>query len=140
MIMKLEIHLKKGIGELVFDSSIEDIIKIIGPPTEVEEMGEDIDYPTTVLHYEELGLSLFFDNNSATKLTCIDLDNPNATLFGETIIDLFPRKIEELMIKNNIFNETKEKEDWGEMRISFEDYSIDFYFIDEKLVSITFGK
>jgi hypothetical protein len=44
------------------------------------------------------------------------------------------------MIKNNIFNETKEKEDWGEMRISFEDYSIDFYFIDDKLVSVTFGK
>ncbi|MFA6199752.1 MAG: hypothetical protein WC679_05025 [Bacteroidales bacterium] len=138
--MKLEIHLKKGIGELVFGSSIEDIIKIIGSPTEVEEMGEDIDYPTTVLHYEELGLSLFFDNNSSTKLTCIDLDNPNATLFGEIVIELSPRKIEELMIKNNIFNETKEKEDWGEMRISFEDYSIDFYFIDEKLVSITFGK
>jgi hypothetical protein len=138
--MKLEIHLKRGIGELVFGLSIEDIIKIIGSPTEVEEMGEDIDYPTIVLHYEELGLNLFFDNNNSTKLTCIDLDNPNATLFGEKIIDLSPRKIEELMIKNNIFNETKEKEEWGEMRISFEDYSIDFYFIDEKLVSITFGK
>lgn len=138
--MTLEIQLKKGIGELVFGSSIEDIINIIGSPTEVEEMGEDIDYPTTVLHYEELGLNLFFDNNNSTKLTCIDLDNPNSTLFGEKVIDLAPRKIEELMIKNNIFNETKEKEDWGEMRISFEDYSIDFYFIDEKLVSITFGK
>ena len=138
--MKFEIHLKEGIDELEFGSSIENIINKIGSPTEVEEMGEDIDYPTTVLHYDELGLNLFFDNNGYNKLSCIDMDSPNANLFGEKIIGLAPRKIEELMIKNNLFNETKEKEDWGELRISFEDYSIDFYFIDEKLVSITFGK
>lgn len=138
--MKFEIHLKEGIDDLVFGSSIEDIINKIGSPTDAEEMGEDIDYPTTVLHYDELGLNLFFDNNGYNKLSCIDMDSPNATLFGEKIIGLSPRKIEELMIKNNLFNETKEKEDWGELRISFEDYSVDFYFIDEKLVSITFGK
>lgn len=138
--MELEIHLKKGIGDLLFGSRIEEIIQKIGSPTEVEEIGEDIDSPTTILHYDQLGLSLFFDNNDHTILTCVDLDSSDVTIFGKKIMGCSPREVEKLMIENNIFNETKEKEDWGEMRISFEDYSIDFYFIDEKLVSITFGK
>ncbi len=138
--MELEIKLKEGIGELAFNSSIDQAIKLFGKPNDVENIGEDIDYPTTILHYDNLGLSLFFETNETGKLTCIDIDNLDATIFGQKILDCTSRKIEELMIKNNIFNETKEKEDWGEMRISFEDYSIDFYFIDDKLVSVTFGK
>ncbi len=138
--MELEIKLKKGIGELTFNSSIDQAIKLLGKPTDVENIGEDIDYPTTILHYDNLGLSLFFETNETCKLTCIDIDNLETIIFGQTILGCPSRKIEELMIENKIFNETKEKEDWGEMRISFEDYSIDFYFIDDKLVSVTFGK
>ena len=138
--MELEIKLKKGIGELTFNSSIDQAIKLLGKPTDVENIGEDIDYPTTILHYDNLGLSLFFETNVTCKLTCIDIDNLETIIFEQTILGCPSRQIEELMIENKIFNETKEKEDWGEMRISFEDYSIDFYFIDDKLVSVTFGK
>lgn len=138
--MDLEINLKKGIGKLVFGLSIEGVIDEIGSPTDVEELGEDIDQPTTILHYDQLGLSLFFDISTCSKLSCIDLDCNNAVLFGKKIIGSGSKDIEELMKKNKISNITKEKEDWGEMRISFEDYSIDFYFIDDELVSVTFGE
>jgi hypothetical protein len=138
--MDLEINLKKGIGKLEFGLSIEDVIKEIGSPSDVEELGEDIDRPTTILHYDQLGLSLFFEISACTKLSCIDLDSKNAILFGKKIIGSCSKDIEELMEKNKISNVTKEKEDWGELRISFEDYSIDFYFIDDELVSATFGK
>ena len=138
--MELEINLKEGMGELLFGSNIEDVIKKIGSPSEVEEIGEDIDYPTTILHYDDLGISLFFDINDHIVLSCIDIDNPDLVIFGKKIIGSTPKEIENLMIENKIFNETMEKEDWGEMRISFEEYSVDFYFIDEKLVSVIFGK
>ena len=138
--MKLEIQLKKGIGELLFGSTIENVMKQIGSADEVEDIGEDIEYPTTILHYHNLGFSLFFDNNDNSLLTCIDIDSDDVEIFGKKLIGSSPREVEELMIENKIYNETKEAEDWGEMRISFEEYSIDFYFIDEKLVSITFGK
>ncbi|MDD4685366.1 MAG: hypothetical protein PHD45_09070 [Bacteroidales bacterium] len=138
--MKLEIQLKKGIGELLFGSTIENVMKQIGSADEVEDIGEDIEYPTTILHYHKLGFSLFFDNNDNSLLTCTDIDSDDVEIFGKKLIGSSPREVEELMIENKIYNETKEAEDWGEMRISFEEYSIDFYFIDEKLVSITFGK
>ncbi|MFA6805948.1 MAG: hypothetical protein WCR29_00870, partial [Bacteroidales bacterium] len=128
--MKLEIQLKKGIGELLFGSTIEEIIKEIGSPEETEVIGEDIEYPTTILHYHKIGLSLFFDNNDHSILTCIDIDSEDVEIFGKKLIGSSPREVELLMIENKIYNETKEEEDWGEMRISFEEYSIDFYFID----------
>ena len=115
-------------------------MKQIGSAEEVEDIGEDIEYPTTILHYHDLGFSLFFDNNDNSRLTCIDIDSDEVEIFGKKLIGSSPREVELLMIENNIYNETKEAEDWGEMRISFEEYSVDFYFIDEKLVSITFGK
>ena len=74
------------------------------------------------------------------SLTCIDVDSDNVEVFGQKIIGLTQRDIELLMKKNKIFDITKEEEDWGETRISFEDYSVDFYFIDNELASITFGK
>ncbi|MFA7081094.1 MAG: hypothetical protein WC135_00630 [Bacteroidales bacterium] len=138
--MKLEIQLKKGIGELLFGNSIEEVMQHLGSADEVEDIGEDIEYPTTILHYHNLGFSLFFDNNDNSRLTCIDIDSDDVEIFGKKIIGSSPREVELLMIENKIYNETKETEDWGEMRISFEEYSVDFYFIDEKLVSITFGK
>ena len=75
--MELEINLKEGMGELLFGSNIEDVINKIGSPSEVEEIGEDIDYPTTILHYDDLGISLFFDINDHIVLSCIDIDNPD---------------------------------------------------------------
>ena len=138
--MKLEIQLRKGIGELLFGNSIEEVMQHLGSADEVEDIGEDIEYPTTILHYHNLGFSLFFDNNDNSRLTCIDIDSDDVEIFGKKIIGSSPREVELLMIENKIYNETKETEDWGEMRISFEEYSVDFYFIDEKLVSITFGK
>jgi hypothetical protein len=140
ILMKLDVKLKKGVGDLQFNSTIDQAMKLMGAPTDVENIGEDIDYPTTILHYDSLGISLFFETNETCMLTCIDIDNSDTTIFGQKVMGEPSRVIEELMIKNNILNKTKEDEDWGEMRISFEDYSIDFYFIDDKLVSITFGK
>ena len=138
--MNLEIQLKKGIGDIFFGSTIEEITKKMGSPDEVEDIGEDIDYPTTILHYHDIGLSLFFDTQDQSQLTCIDVDSDNVEVFGQKIIGLTQREIELLMKENKIFDITKEEEDWGETRISFENYSVDFYFIDNELASITFGK
>lgn len=136
----LNVNLKKGLGDLLFNSSIEESLKLFGKPSEVEEIGEDIEYPTTILHYDDLNVSLFFENNENSKLVCIDIDNPELKLFGEKLIGKNSKEVVELMVKNEIYNQNMEEETWGEKRISFEDYSIDFYFQDEELVSITYGR
>ncbi len=58
--MNANIELKKGFGDLLFGQSIGQVIELVGKPDQVEQIGEDVEMPTTVLHYEELQMSLFF--------------------------------------------------------------------------------
>jgi hypothetical protein len=137
--MKNEIILKEGFGELRFGMQINQVINLIGNPSEVEEIGEDLEMPATVLYYEEKGLSLFFENLDQEKLSCINIETEDILLFGKQIFGKTSKEIVELMRENKIFEQTMDKEEWGEERISYEEYAIDFFFLDDKLNSVTLG-
>ena len=137
--MKNEIILKEGFGELRFGMQINQVINLIGNPSEVEEIGEDLEMPATVLYYEEKGLSLFFENLDQEKLSCINIETEDILLFGKQIFGKTSKEIVELMRENKIFEQTMDKEEWGEERISYEEYAIDFFFLDDKLNYVTLG-
>jgi hypothetical protein len=137
--MKNEIILKEGFGELRFGMQINQVINLIGNPSEVEEIGEDLEMPATVLYYEEKGLSLFFENLDQEKLSCINIETEDILLFGKQIFGKTSKEIVELMRENKIIEQTMDKEEWGEERISYEEYAIDFFFLDDKLNSVTLG-
>jgi hypothetical protein len=137
--MKNEIILKEGFGELRFGMQINQVINLIGNPSEVEEIGEDLEMPATVLYYEEKGLSLFFENLDQEKLSCINIETEDILLFGKQIFGKTSKEIVELMRENQIFEQTMDKEEWGEERISYEEYAIDFFFLEDKLNSVTLG-
>ncbi len=138
--MKAEINPKKGFGELAFGQSMEQTIKTMGKPSEVEQIGEVVEMPTTVLHYDDYAVSLFFDNVPEETLVCINIESPDAVLFGEKIMGRSSKEIIELMKRNNASSPDRDKEEWGEERLGYEDFSIDFYFDDDKLESVTIGK
>jgi hypothetical protein len=137
--MKNEIILKKGFDTLLFGMDINSVIEKIGKPSEVEEIGEDLEMPATVLYYEEMGISCFFENLDQEKLACINVESEEIYLFGEQIIDKNSKEIVDLMRKHDIFEQTMDKEEWGEERISYEECAIDFFFTDDKLKSVTIG-
>jgi hypothetical protein len=137
--MKNEIILKEGFGDLRFGMQINSVIDLIGKPSEVEEIGEDLEMPATVLYYEEKGLSLFFENLDQERLSCINIETEDILLFGKQIFGKTSKEIVELMRENKIFEQTMDKEEWGEERISYEECAIDFFFTDDKLKSVTIG-
>lgn len=137
--MKNEIILKEGFGELRFGMQINQVINLIGNPSEVEEIGEDLEMPATVLYYEEKGLSCFFENLEQERLSCINIETDEIFLFGQQIKEKSSEEIVELMRENKIFEQTMDKEEWGEERISYEEYAIDFFFLENKLNSVTIG-
>ena len=53
--MNFTIELKKGIGNLVFDMTMEDVKQIMGEPTEMETIDNGMEEETLVLHYDEIG-------------------------------------------------------------------------------------
>lgn len=137
--MDYTINIKKGIGELLFDMSVEDVKHLLGEPTEIETIDNGMDEETLVLHYDELGLTLFFEGEPRL-LNCIDTDNEETVLFGQKVYEMQEKEVAHLMVTNNYFAEDIENESWGERRVSFSEANVDFFFEDDELVSIVFGK
>ena len=136
--MNLEIRIKEGLGDLRFNMPVEEIVKLLGTADEVENIDNAADEPTTVLHYNDLGITLFCEDENPT-LACIDVDNEECTLFGKEVFDMDERSIVKLMVSNNYTEQDADQEDWGERRITFPEGNIDFYFDGGVLVSIILG-
>lgn len=136
--MKLDIRIKQGLGDINFDTAIEDIVATFGEAKEVETIDSVDDTPTTIMRYGD-DISLFFEGENPT-LTCIDIANEDCTLFGKEIFDMTEKEIVQLMVANNYFEQDADTEDWGERRISFPEGNIDFFFEDDELMSIIIGK
>ena len=136
--MNLEIKIKEGLGNLRFQMPVEEIVQLLGTADEVENIDNAAEEPTTVLHYNDLGITLFCEGENPT-LACIDVDNEECTLFGKEVFDMDERDIVKLMVSNNYTEQDADEEDWGERRISFPEGNIDFYFDGGELVSIILG-
>ena len=137
--MNLSIYPKKGLGDLHFDQPIEDIVQLLGDADEVESIDNAADETTIVLHYYDNGLTLFCEGENP-MLSCIDINNDEATLFSKKVFDLTEKEIVRLMVDNQYFEQDADTEDWGERRISFPEGNIDFYFEDGELTSVIIGK
>ena len=136
--MELKIELKKGIDSLKFGMPVEEIVKLMGTADEVENIENAADESTTILRYNELGITLFCEGENPI-LACIDISNEDCTLFGEKVFNMSEREIVALMVKNNITEQDVDEEDWGERRVTFNEGNIDFYFNEGELVSIILG-
>lgn len=134
----MDIKIKQGIGDLRFAMPVEEAVALLGTADEVENIDNAADESTTVLRYNDLGLTLFFEGDNPT-LACIDTCNADCTLFGRQVFDLEERDIVRLMVENNYTEQDADQEDWGERRISFPEGNIDFYFDEGELVSIILG-
>ncbi len=136
--MQLNINIKQGVGDLRFAMPVEEAMTVMGTADEVENIDNAADESTTVLRYNDQGITLFFEGENP-QLACIDLANEECTLFGQSVFELNERAIVDLMVKNNYLEQDVDDEDWGERRVSFPEGNIDFYFDDGELVSIILG-
>ncbi len=136
--MNFAISIKEGIGDLRFRMPVEEVSALLGEADEVENIDNAADEPTTVLRYNELGLVLFFEGENPT-LACIDVENEESTLMGKEVFDLDERQIVEMMVKNGYVEQDVDEEDWGERRVSFPEGNIDFFMVEDELVSIVMG-
>lgn len=132
------INIKKGLGDIVFNTPVEEIVAMLGEADEVESMENALDEPTTILHYFDGELTLFFEGDSPT-LQCIDSSIEDTTLFGESIFDMSEKDIVRLMVDNGYCEEDADDEAWGERRVSFGEANVDFFFDEGELSSVVWG-
>lgn len=138
--LTLEVRPGKGFGELDFTASDQQVLDFLGEPDATEMVDDDEDRMNTILwDYVEQGFSLFFEGAQTTRLSTCETDNPETTLFGYRIFEMFEDEIIEMMKDQGYKNIDSDNEIWGEKRVSFDDALIDFYFKNDRLLSINWG-
>jgi hypothetical protein len=143
MLLNNEITPNIGYGEVKFGIAMDVFVEKFGEPEEVESIGEDGDYATTVLHYWEKSLSIFFVGVSNPVLAGIETDHPDSTLYGENIIDKSKEDIIALMKKNGLSSYDESDDEFVNeneiVRLSYEKSMMDFFFQDNLLIFMNFG-
>jgi hypothetical protein len=129
-----------GFGDLTFGASPSDVESIFGEPEEIEDLpGEADESDAEVWNYWEDGHTVFFEKDLGGRCTSFETDNNNSVLFGSHVFDLNEKELIQLMEKNGYKEIDIEDEEWGERRVSFSDAVMDFYFENDKLISVSWG-
>ena len=135
-----EIKVKEGLGDIMFLSSIEEVIKILGEPTEDEAINEiDDSHHSRLLHYDHLGLSASFDEEENWTLTSIAISEEEYNINGVNLIGLnkseFLEKIKSLDLGEYI--EEEFNEDYYESTVlNFDDSHLTCWFENDELQEI----
>jgi len=123
-----------GLGSLVFGNTREQVRALLGEPSEVERyaLSEFEDDETEAWHYDELFLSLSFDQEHDWKLSSLAVSSDEYTLEGESLVG---RKKDEIL-------EEFRKRQWGEPvedeEISREDPRNSLYHVEQGSLSLWF--
>ncbi len=134
----LEILPLKGFGELAFGQTIGETVQQLGTAEEIDEMDGEDGMNTVILHYWDLGMSIFFEGIEKSVISCFETDNPDSVLFGHRVFEMNQDQIMKIMHDNGFHTVEKELEE-GETRLTFDDGLIDFFFAKNELVAVSWG-
>ena len=130
----------KGYGEIPFGMTLDEAVKILGMPDFYEELSdmEETGNRSIFYEYEEIQTNIYFEGITKSVVACFETENEEAMLYGEKVFELDKEGIIDLM-KEHGFKELEEENEDDELRISFEDALIDFFFEDEMLMAVSWG-
>lgn len=130
----------KGYGEIPFGMTLDETVKKLGMPDFYEELSdmEETGNRSIFYEYEELETNIYFEGVTKSVVACFETENEEATLYGEKVFNLNKEAIIVLM-KEHGFKELEEENEDEELRVSFEDGLIDFFFEDDMLTAVSWG-
>lgn len=134
----LEIKPNVGFGDFSFGDTAEELLAFFGTPDETEVLKDD-DFEAKVVTYWEKGFTFFLEGENFTRFSCAESDYEGIQLFGEKIMGKSEEAMLALMSENGFDDYEAEDEEWGERRLSFDDLSLDFYFENDELVSVSWA-
>ena len=143
--MEKEIKIGLGLGNIRFGSSKATVKKILGEPNEVDQVDVPIDEEEISIeqwHYDNLELSLSFDDYEDELLDTFAVSSPNYTLKGIALIGKSIIEIDNILGDLNLGNCEKENisDDEDNTHVySFHDSNMNFWFEDDELSEIQWG-
>ena len=130
----------KGYGEIPFGMTLDDTVKLLNMPDFYEELSdmEETGNRSIFYEYQEIQTNIYFEGITKSVVACFETENKAATLYGKKVFELEKGEVINLM-KANGFKELEEENEDDELRVSFEDALIDFFFEDETLTAVSWG-
>ncbi len=130
----------QGYGEIPFGMTLDETVKLMNMPDFYEELSdmEETGNRSIYYEYESLETNIYFEGITKSVVACFETGNEEATLFGQKVFQLRKDEIIDLM-KANGFKELEEETEDGELRVSFEDALMDFFFDEEDLMAVSWG-
>ena len=130
----------KGYGEIPFGMTLDDTVKLLNMPDFYEELSdmEETGNRSIFYEYQEIQTNIYFEGITKSVVACFETENKAATLYGKKVFELEKGEVINLM-KANGFKELEEENEDDELRVSFEDALIDFFFEDEALTAVSWG-
>lgn len=130
----------KGYGEIPFGMTIDEAVKLLNMPDFYEELNdmEETGNRSIFYEYDELATNIYFEGITKSVVACFETENEEATLYGKKVFELKKEDVIKLM-QDNGFKELEEETEDGELRVSFEDALIDFFFDDETMTAVSWG-
>ncbi|MBQ0129470.1 MAG: hypothetical protein KBT57_06490, partial [bacterium] len=127
----------KGYGEIPFGMTLDEAVKMLGMPNFYEELNdmEETENRSIYYEYDDLQTNIYFEGITKSVVACFETENENATLYGKKVFDLDQKAVIEMM-KAKGFNELEQETEDGELRISFEDALIDFFFDEGGMTAV----
>ena len=130
----------KGYGEIPFGMTLDEAVKTLGMPDFYEELSdmEETGNRSIFYEYDELETNIYFEGVTKSVVACFETENTEATLYGKPLFDLTKEEIIDLMKKQG-FKELEEETEDEELRVSFEDAMVDFFFDEDELTAVSWG-
>jgi len=144
MLINYKVLPNKGFGDVEFGIEMDTFVEKYGEPEEVDTIDEDEELDTMILHYWEKGLSLFFVGLTNPILAGVEFDHQDTELYGEKLMGMSKENVIALMEKNghNDYDEGSEEvvgENDNDIRVSYDESMMDFFFRDNQLVYMNYG-
>ena len=126
-----------GIELILLKSSIENVLILLGNPTETILLEEEmLATKHQVLRYDDLAMDFYFDVNSNLSLSAIDCANTKALLHNCAIFNYNEKSIIALLKEIGHKLTDTEQHQWGEKRLEFDTAGLEFYFERGKLTLV----
>ena len=130
----------KGYGEIPFGMTLDETVKLLNMPDFYEELSdmEETGNRSIFYEYNDIRTNIYFEGITKSVVACFETENENATLYGKKAFELKKDEVIKLM-KAQGFKELEEEEEDGELRVSFEDALIDFFFDGDEMTAVSWG-
>ena len=130
----------KGYGEIPFGMTLDETVRLLNMPDFYEELSdmEETGNRSIFYEYDEIKTNIYFEGVTKSVVACFETENEAATLYGKKVFDLKKEDAVKLM-KDNGFKELDEESEDGELRVSFEDAMVDFFFNGDKMTALSWG-